>query len=156
LKSERVQRALEHAKHLLAPLTSHCKEFYERWEAASVPDDPDDMSGRWEGEWVSGSTGHRGSLRCIMHVPTPERWTGWFRGGYRMVFRACYSTNLHVAKLGPDRYTFSGKTDLGWAAGGAYEFDGSGGHQELIFRYRTRLDQGEFRLRRPKRGQTRV
>ena len=146
-----MRRTLETAKHLLAPLSANCKEFYARWEAAGVPEDSADMSGRWEGEWVSGSTGHRGTLRCVMEVATPERWVGWFRGGYAKVFRACYGTGLHVARLGPDRYTFSGKSDLGWAAGGAYEFDGQGGSSELVFRYRSSLDQGEFRLRRPPR-----
>lgn len=147
-----IERALENAKHLLAPLTSNCKEFYARWEAAQVPQDPADMAGRWEGEWVSAATGHRGPLRCVMTVETPERWTGCFRGGYARIFRACYGATLHTAVLGPDRYTFSGQADLGWAAGGVYEFDGQGGHQELVFRYRSRLDRGEFRLRRPRSG----
>jgi hypothetical protein len=144
-----MRRTLETAKHLLAPLRSDCKAFYSRWDRAGVPADPEDMSGRWEGEWVSGTTGHRGPLRCVIEAPVAERWTGWFRGGYAKVFRACYSTTLHAAKIGPDRYTFSGQSNLGWAAGGTYEYDGQGGREELVFRYRSRLDQGEFRLRRP-------
>ncbi|MBA3885159.1 MAG: hypothetical protein H0X67_05430 [Acidobacteria bacterium] len=149
-RRESMRRVLENAKHLLAPLRSNCKEFYARWKAAGVPDDREDMSGRWEGEWISAATGHRGPLRCVMEVLTPERWAGTFRGRYAKVFRACYATDLHTAKLGPDRYTFSGKTDLGWAAGGAYEFDGHGSAAELVFRYRSRMDHGEFRLRRPR------
>lgn len=144
-----MNRTLETAKHLLAPLRSSCKDFYARWEQAGVRAGPDDMSGRWEGEWVSTETGHRGSLRAVIEASTPERWRCWFRGGYAKIFRACYATDLHVARLGDDRYTFSGKSDLGWAAGGGYEVDGQGSATELVFRYRSRLDQGEFRLRRP-------
>ena len=144
-----MRRTLENAKHLLAPLTANCKDFNTRWDAAGVPQDTGDMSGRWEGEWVSGATGHRGPLRSVIETTTGEQWVGWFRGSYSRIFRACYSTDLHVARLGPDRYTFSGKSDLGWAAGGQYEYDGQGGPAELVFRYRSRLDQGEFRLRRP-------
>ena len=145
-----VSRTLETAKHLLAPLRSNCKDFYARWQQAGVPADPADMSGRWEGEWISGTTSHRGSLRCVVETHTDQRWRGHFRGGYAKVFRACYATDLHVAKIGDDRYTFSGKSDLGWAAGGGYEFDGQGSAAELVFRYRSKMDQGEFRLRRPR------
>jgi hypothetical protein len=144
-----LRRAFETAKHLLAPLRSDCRSFYGRWERAGVPADPGDMSGRWEGEWSSATTGHRGPLRCVIETASPERWTGWFRGGYARVFRACYGTILHAAEIGPGRYTFSGQANLGWAAGGTYEYDGQGDREELVFRYRSRLDQGEFRLRRP-------
>lgn len=143
-----IGRSLETARHLLAPLRSSCKEFYARWEHASEPAGPDDMSGRWEGEWISTETGHRGTLRAILDASAPDCWRGWFRGGYAKIFRACYATDLHVARIG-DRYTFSGKSDLGWAAGGGYEVDGNGTAAELTFRYRSRIDQGEFRLRRP-------
>jgi hypothetical protein len=149
---DKVRSLLETAKHLLAPLASHCKAFHARWEAARAPGDSEDLSGRWAGEWVSAATGHRGPLRCVIEIRTPERWTAWFRGGYAKVLRACYVTDLHAARLGPDRYTFSGQADLGWAAGGAYECDGQGTHEELVFRYRSRLDHGEFRLRRPRRS----
>lgn len=142
-----VRRSLETAKHLLAPLSANCKEFYARWEqAANAP--AGSMAGRWEGEWVSSRTGHRGSLRAVIETPSDERWRAWFRGGYARVFRACYGSELHVARLPDQSYTFSGKSDLGWAAGGTYEVDGQGTADELVFRYRSRLDQGEFRLRR--------
>jgi hypothetical protein len=148
-----LRRALETARHLLAPLRSDCRSFYARWERAGVPADPGDMSGRWEGEWVSEATGHRGPLRCVIEISTPDRWTGWFRGGYARIFRACYATALHAARVGTDRYTFSGQSNLGWAAGGSYEYDGQGSPEELVFRYRSRMDQGEFRLRRPPSSQ---
>ena len=142
-------RRLETAKHWLAPLTANCRDFHEAWEAAGAPREPADMAGRWEGEWVSTATGHRGPLRCVMAVTSEHQWQARFRAGYARVFRACYATELHAARLGPDRYTFSGQSDLGWAAGGVYEYDGQGGSDELVFRYRSRLDNGEFRLRRP-------
>ena len=143
-----MRRALETAKHLLAPLTANCSEFHEHWKAAPAAPDPDDMSGRWVGEWISTATGHRGPLRCVIAATSELRWSARFHAGYARVFRACYGADLHVARLGPDRYTFSGNSDLGWAAGGVYEYDGQGTSSELICRYRSRMDRGEFRLRR--------
>lgn len=139
---------LEAARHLLAPLGSRCGEFHARWKAAAAAGAADDMNGRWEGEWVSTVTGHRGPLRCVIETVSDERWNARFQARYARIFRACYLADFHVARLGPDRYTFSGNTDLGWAAGGTYEYDGQGNALELTCRYRSRLDRGEFKLRR--------
>lgn len=143
-----MRRTLETAKHWLAPLTANCRDFHEHWQAAAAPARDGDMSGRWHGEWISAATGHRGPLRCVIHTISDQRWFARFHAGYAKIFRACYGADLHVAQLGPDRYTFSGNSDLGWAAGGVYEYDGQGTGAELVCRYRSRMDHGEFRLRR--------
>lgn len=139
---------LENAKHLLAPLTANCRDFHDRWKEAPAPRDADDMSGRWVGEWISTATGHRGPLRSVVVPTTPERWTAWFHARYAAVFRACYRSELHVALKPDGHYTLSGRSDLGWAAGGVYEHDGEATSGEIVCRYRSRLDRGEFRLRR--------
>ena len=140
--------ALQTAKHLLAPLTSNCRDFHEQWNATSDPPDPESASGRWEGEWVSEKTGHRGPLRSVILAISSDRWRARFHARYSRFFRACYETNLETTRVAAGRYTFKGSSDLGWAAGGVYEYDGEATATELVCRYRSRFDDGEFRLKR--------
>lgn len=141
--------AFETAKHLFAPLTANCREFHEQWRAAGRPADAADLSGRWIGQWLSATTGHGGPLRSVLVMTSPHRWHARFHARYARILRACYVTELHAAETPGGRYTLSGRSDLGWAAGGLYEYDGEASETEFICRYRSRLDEGEFRLRRP-------
>lgn len=135
--------ALRDAKHLLAPLTANCREFHERWERAVRAAGRE--GGRWEGEWLSEATGHRGPLRCVIEIVDEHRWRATFHAGYAGVFRACYSTELAVAQSG-DRWTFSGESDIGWLAGGVYHYEGESTTSAFTARYRSKYDHGEFRL----------
>jgi hypothetical protein len=141
-----VRTAFENFKHLFAPLASNCREFRDRWDRAASGG-AGDLTGRWEGEWISGATGHRGPLRCVLERIDDSGWRATFRGGYAGVFRACYSTILTMRRDG-ERWTFSGESDIGWLAGGVYSSEGEASANELVARYRSRYDQGEFRLRR--------
>ena len=132
--------------HLFAPLTANCRDFRSRWDG-SLPLDPEGVSGCWEGEWVSAATGHRGRLRCVVSPVAPALWTMYFRGEYAGGLRACYSTDFTVVQA-PGRWTFSGGSDLGLLAGGAYTYNGYATLSELVCSYRSARDHGEFRLRR--------
>lgn len=132
--------------HLFAPLTANCSTFTERW-AQGGGRNPAGMSGRWSGEWVSAATGHRGPLRCVSEAVSPDRWHMFFRAEYSRIFRACYATDFAVSKAA-DRWTFTGASNLGVLAGGAYSYTGHATTGELICDYRSARDHGEFRLRR--------
>lgn len=136
------------AKHLLAPLTANCRDFHERWRAITDPPDPHSVSGRWQGEWVSTATGHRGPLRCVMIAITADRWRSRFHASYSAIFRACYVVDLSATRIGPNRFALRGSSDLGWFAGGLYEYEGEASASELTCAYRSMMDHGEFRLRR--------
>jgi hypothetical protein len=132
--------------HLFAPLTANCRDFNGLWERASTPA-ADSVGGRWEGEWISAASSHRGRLRCVVEPQSDARWKMWFRGEYGGVFRACYSTDFTVAWAG-DRWTFSGGSNLGALAGGAYTYSGSADHTTLTCNYRSAKDHGVFRLKK--------
>jgi hypothetical protein len=137
---------LDNAVHMLAPLAANCRDFQDRWNAAAGLG-PEGISGRWEGEWISAVTGHRGRLRCVINPVAPALWRMHFRGEYSGFFRACYSTDFTVV-AGPDRWTFSGESDLGVLAGGAYTYQGHATLDALLCSYRSARDHGEFRLSR--------
>lgn len=138
--------AIDNFIHLFAPLTANCRDFDAQWGAAAGKG-PDGISGRWEGEWVSAATGHRGRLRCVVSPVAPALWRMYFRGEYAAVFRACYSTDFNVVQ-DAGRWTFSGSSNLGTLAGGAYAYAGQATLDEMVCSYRSARDHGEFRLKR--------
>lgn len=138
--------ALENLVHLLAPLTANCRGFHERWEQARTLD-ASGISGCWEGEWISVASGHRGRLRCVIDPIAPALWRMHFRGEYSKVFRACYSADFTVVQEA-GRWTFSGGSDLGALAGGAYEYQGAATLEALTCSYKSARDHGTFLLTR--------
>jgi hypothetical protein len=137
---------IDNVVHLFAPLKANCAEFQSRWDAANSLG-PEGASGCWEGEWISSRTGHRGRLRCVLTPVAPALWRMHFRGEYAKVFRACYSTDFTVVQE-DGRWTFSGGSNLGTLAGGAYEYKGEATLERLTSSYRSARDEGEFRLTR--------
>jgi hypothetical protein len=136
--------------HLFAPLTANCSHFTRRWEAAATPH-ADSVGGRWEGEWISEASGHRGPLRAVLTVGAPTLWHVSFRAGYASVLRACYATDFTVA-VQDGRWTFTGASDLGTLAGGRYQYAGSATLTELICTYRSSAVMGSLGSGGLKRG----
>lgn len=132
--------------HLFAPLAANCRDFDRHWQQASAGGS-EGITGCWEGEWISAATGHRGRLRCVLNPIAPAIWRMYFRGEYSRVFRACYSTDFSVARQ-DDRWTFSGGSNLGALAGGAYAYSGHATLEQLVCSYKSARDHGEFRLKR--------
>jgi hypothetical protein len=132
--------------HLFAPLTANCRDFNARW-ASAVAVDQDSVSGRWQGEWISEASGHRGPLRCVLTVVSPALWHLAFNAGYSRVFRACYTADFN-AVYEEGRWAFTGGQDLGVIAGGVYEYSGYATLSKMVCRYKSPRDLGEFRLHR--------
>lgn len=137
---------LQEFLRLFAPLTANCRDFNARWEAAAALN-ADSVSGRWLGEWVSEASGHRGPLRCVLTVVSPALWHLAFRASYSGVFRTCYTTDFNVVQK-DGRWSFTGRQDLGALAGGKYEYSGYAALTEMVCRYKSLKDHGEFRLKR--------
>lgn len=133
--------------HKLAPLTANCRDFNKKWEEAAALD-ATGASGRWEGEWVSAATGHRGPLHCVVSVLSPGLWRMVFRASYSGFFRACYATDFTVGQE-DGAWMFTGRQDLGTLAGGLYEYEGRATIEAMTCRYKSAKDHGEFRLKRP-------
>ena len=135
---------LDNLVHMLAPLTANCSSFRERWEnAARGP--AGGVAGCWEGAWISAATGHRGRLRCVVEPLGPDRWRMSYRAEYSKVFRACYGIDFRVVQE-DGGWTFSGGSDLGALAGGAYEYRGWTTTEALTCSDKSARAHGEFRL----------
>jgi hypothetical protein len=71
----------------------------------------------------------------------------YFRAEYSRFFRACYSTVFDVEQE-PDRWNFKGTSDIGRLAGGRYTYGGYATPEQIVCRYKSDRDHGEFRLSR--------
>ena len=138
-----------------------CSGFEKRWKgAAQAPVEVNDITGRWQGHWVSDATGHTGGLRCIITREGAGDGTGGANGGgdaYRADFHATYARfltfgyemHLDVTRRDETNTYFQGEADLGWLAGGVYRYEGRAGGDEFLINYRAKKDYGHFRLHRP-------
>lgn len=131
--------------------------------AASRPSptvDNVDLTGRWEGTWHSEGTGHSGRLRAIVEQPSQSTaapgdydvrfdaiWGGIFRFGetIRLTTHPVQPTATQ-----PDGVTFDDTHDLGWLAGGKYQFSGTATQDRFNVQYRCSSDHGTFEMKRVK------
>lgn len=137
---------LDNLIHLFAPLTANCSDFKDQWARAAEKNEAG-IAGCWQGEWRSAVSGHHGPLRCVVDPISGRLWRMAFRAEYGRVFRACYATEFNVVEE-DGRWTFSGGSDLGRLAGGAYEYRGSATADALSCTYKSAKDHGEFRLKK--------
>ena len=46
---------------------SGCSTFTNDWrQAAKQPTSTNEITGRWDGSWISTANGHHGALRCLV------------------------------------------------------------------------------------------
>jgi hypothetical protein len=133
--------------HLLASFTSNCARFHQEWLQYPPRTETADISGRWDGEWVSEVNGHRGQLKCIVIRLDAYQCRASFHATYWNFLRACYSVNLTVNEVN-GRFKFHGEVDLGKLAGGVYQYEGEVADKEYFSTYKCRYDHGAFHLHR--------
>lgn len=133
---------------LLTPLVTGCASFGASWKAAGRDLAPmGEFRGRWEGTWTSDANGHSGRLRSVI----TEVGEGIYRAKFHATFAGFLTftteTDLSASRDG-DTWRFMGKSDLGWLAGGEYEYEGEATDRECTFNYRSKFDHGVFRMTR--------
>lgn len=130
-------------------LLTGCSTFNHDWKQASArPLVADSLEGRWEGHWLSDANGHTGKLRCLVTKETGFQYEFRYWATFWKVFRATYTTHLHVRKVN-DEYEFRGEEDLGRFVGGIFQYEGKVSGTNFFSTYSSRYDHGTFRLTRP-------
>lgn len=119
------------------------------WKAAlRQPIPAGDISGPWEGRWLSDKNGHTGRLRCIMTATGTNGYNAHFHATFWKIFRASYQVPFAATNAGT-RFTFTGESNLGKLAGGTYTYAGSADPSNFSATYRSKYDQGTFEMKRP-------
>src|SRR6185436_9318165 len=106
--------------------TVGCSSFHRDWKAAARPAPPQSLEGRWEGTWHSDMNDHKNQLRCLVTRGTNDIFFARFHAKYRKVFTwsFSYTVPLTVRQRGDD-FLVEGEADLGWYAGGHYDYMGN-------------------------------
>ncbi len=133
---------------LLVALVSGCSSFRREWTSAStmvVP--PNEITGRWEGEWRSNKNGHHGRLRCIVTKQSEGEYSAHFHAVYWKILRVSYAVRLHGQRAN-ELFRFRGEEDLGKLAGGIYEYEGTVTSSRFSSTYHCRYDHGTFEMGR--------
>ena len=131
-------------------LLSGCSSFDDDWKAAqgfAVG-----IEGRWEGTWESDANGHQGGLRCLVTRRSDESYDARYHATYSgwcgtLSFE--YTVPITV-RAGAEGWQMQGKADLGWLAGGLYEYDGLATVSRFFCNYDASQDHGVFTLERPR------
>lgn len=132
----------------LALSAAGCSSFHRKWrEAANLNPTGTGMSGRWEGQWKSSANGHSGRLRCLIS----QRGEGLYESNYQAkfwkLFTFHYSVPLRTDQLQAP-FKFSGEANLGWWAGGHYQYEGIVDSNTFNATYSSKADRGVFKMSR--------
>ena len=138
--------------HALAALFNSRAAFLEQWrryETLETPPQP--VAGRWLGEWISETSGHRGELKCVLAPVSKSVYRAHFYAAFAKLFRVAYATDLNIEQTN-GHTLLKGEEDLGALAGGLYRCEGEVNGNELHCCYSCKYDRGTFRLQRLDRG----
>jgi hypothetical protein len=147
-----------------------CSTFSRDFDAAvasyhpegnrNTPAAPAAIVGPWEGEWRSKS-GHHGRLRATLSISPlndfpvslasqpPPSYSARFEAKFWKIFTAHYDVTLRVVSQTDLVVKLAGDQDLGWLAGGKYHYEATVTPDQFDATYDSRVDTGEFHLRRP-------
>ena len=134
---------------LLGLAATGCSTFNRDWKAAASTAVPaNDITGRWEGTWQSDVTRHHGKLRCLVTHLGGGDYQAWYRAKYLRIMSFSYPVRLKVAAA-EDGFKFNGEADLGWYAGGLYQYEGRASATNFFSTYKSKDDHGSFQMTRP-------
>jgi hypothetical protein len=128
-----------------------CSSFKDDWrQAGNNSAHTTDISGRWEGHWLSHVNGHNDKLRCVITEMDANQYEAKFHATYKMLVNLHfnYTVRLHF-KPSAEGFAFHGEENLGSLAGGVYTYDGQANVTNFICTYASKYDRGAFQLHRP-------
>ena len=134
-----------------ASLNTGCTSltFDRDWNQAVTAKAPTDgLSGQWAGSWRSNTNDHNGSLRCIVTKVDEQTYRARFYARYFSELIAYeYSVDMKPTKADQALY-LEGQANLGWFAGGIYQHKGHVKGDQYNSTYKSRYDEGVYKLRR--------
>ena len=127
-----------------------CSGFDRAWKAAEERPTPEDaITGRWVGTWQSEVNDHSGKLRAIITKQDENTYLARYHATYAGWLTFETKARLRGEPTGENRVELRGEEDLGWLAGGVYEYDGHATPEEFYSTYKSKHDHGTYTMMRP-------
>ena len=135
----------------LALFSSGCSTFNHDWKVAAQNAQPvHDITGAWDGSWLSDVNGHHGRLRSLMAANGPADYTARFKARFWKIFTAGYTVRLQARHETNQPWQLEGEENLGKLAGGWYHYSAVATPEMFRSTYSNKYDHGTFELKRPK------
>ncbi len=106
-----------------------------------------DLSGHWQGNWYSHSTGHKGPLRCTLTKVDESTYRASFAGRFFKIIPFRYAVLLTVASDDGQTVQLSGSQHLGRRLG-TFTYSAEATCRDFVASYSSCKDCGEFVLSR--------
>jgi len=130
-------------------LVTGCSSFNREYKTAlSQPIPASDISGPWEGRWLSDKNGHTGKLRAVLQQTGANEYDAHFHATFWKILRASYRVPLKIDQTA-GRTALSGESDLGLLSGGVYTYEGEVTPTTFFSMYKSKYDHGTFEMKRP-------
>lgn len=131
-------------------LSSGCASFKRDWnQTLAARTAPVNLEGPWEGTWRSDATGHHDLLQCLITRKNGGDYQARFHAKYHTVFTFNYTVPLTVQATN-HLFHFQSSANLGWLAGGLYQYDGTASTTNFNSIYTSKYDHGFFQMSRPR------
>lgn len=130
-------------------MVTGCSTFNHDWKLASRSKPPaDDITGAWDGTWLSTVNGHHGRLRSLVSRGEAGQYQARFKARFWKVFTYGYTVPLQAKKEADGSWRLDGSQNLGWLAGGEYHYSGKATPEHFNSAYSNKYDHGTFELKR--------
>ncbi len=134
-----------------------CSTFNYEWrQSLNRPIPTNEITGQWEGRWVSASSGHENKMRALITKVDTNHYDVKFHAAYTLeTFKFItvyfgYTVRMETWRATDGNTAFKGSENLGRLAGGVYTYDGFANPTSFFSTYDSRYDRGTFRMQRPR------
>ena len=126
-----------------------CASVGGEWKlAAKEPPATEDISGAWEGTWLSKKSGHKGKLRCLMTKKSDSEYEAYFHASFWKLFAARYRVMLQATQTAENEFRLEGTAEIGGLASGEYTYRGVATPTRYSATYQAEKDHGTFEMQR--------
>ena len=133
---------------LCAALTGGCSTFERDWQAAAGElTATNRLTGRWQGQWRSETSGHTGNLRCIITTRPDATYHARYHATYARILTFEYAVPFSPVEDNGQQ-SFTGEADLGFLSGGVYQYEATVNGDDYHSTYRSKHDHGVFEMTR--------
>jgi hypothetical protein len=133
-----------------------CSTFNYEWrQAANEPAATNDITGRWQGRWISKASGHRDQLRALILKADSNHYDVKFHAAYKsetfkfITVHFGYTVRMEGMAGTNGVVAFRGSENLGPLAGGVYTYEGNANSTNFFSTYDSKYDRGTFEMKRP-------